>query len=177
MNLSKMILVVTLLCVLMAIVSCVGSNAGMLSAGSEQLEPVDLRCEYLVDPLGIDVVKPRLSWKLESIQRGQKQSAYRLLVASTAEKLKRNVGDVWDSGVVKSSQSIHVVYDGKALESDRKYFWKVKVWGADKKASGWSKSAGWSMGLLERADWSGEWVSINKGDLKEGAKYFLKWVI
>ena len=74
MNRTKVIQIVILACVLMAIISCTGSNAGMQSAGSEQLKPIDLRCEYLVNPLGIDVMKPRLSWVLESNQRGHDRS-------------------------------------------------------------------------------------------------------
>ncbi|MHC4692950.1 MAG: glycoside hydrolase family 78 protein, partial [Planctomycetota bacterium] len=76
-----------------------------------------LRCEYRVNPLGIDVVKPRLSWIMESIQRGQIQSAYQVLVAGSEKKLERNKGDIWNSGKVESDQSIQVVYKGKELKS------------------------------------------------------------
>ena len=74
-----------------------------------------LRCEYLVNPLGVDVAEPRLSWNLQSGQRGQKQTSYRLLVASSPEKLKKNIGDLWDSGKVKTDRSIHVAYNVSRL--------------------------------------------------------------
>jgi alpha-L-rhamnosidase len=109
----------------------------------------DLRCEYLTDPLGIDV-NPRLSWKITDPDRtrGQKQSAYRVLVASSRDNLGKNIGDLWDSGKVQSEQSIHVAYDGKELTSRMQCFWKVKVWPAlsqveedkDDKASNWSEN-------------------------------------
>ena len=76
-----------------------------------------LRCEYLNDPLGIDVTEPRLSWIVQSDERGQKQTAYQVLVASTPELLANDQGDLWDSGRVESDQTIHVEYAGKPLVS------------------------------------------------------------
>ena len=75
----------------------------------------DLRCEYLADPLGIDVGKPRLRWVIESARRGERQTAYQILVASTPELLAKNQGDLWDSGKVASDQSAHEAYAGKPL--------------------------------------------------------------
>jgi len=117
-----------------------------------------LSCEYLTDPVGIDVTEPRLSWQLESGQRGQKQTAYRVLVASSRAKLDKNVGDLWDSGKVQSDQSIHVAYNGKPLQSRMQCFWKVMTWDKDGKPSKWSKPAFWSMGLLGSEDWKAIWV-------------------
>jgi alpha-L-rhamnosidase len=70
----------------------------------------NLKCDYLINPLGIDKPNPRLSWKLESDQRGQKQSAYQVIVASSRDKLDKDVGDLWDSGSIESDQSLNVVY-------------------------------------------------------------------
>ncbi len=117
-----------------------------------------LTCEYLTDPLGIDETKPRLSWQLESGLRGQKQTAYRVLVASSSEKLDWNTGDLWDSGKRISDQTIHVVYNGTPLESQMDCYWKVRVWDTDGKASNWSEPAVWSMGLLKPADWKAKWI-------------------
>jgi hypothetical protein len=57
----------------------------------------DLRCEYNTNPLGIETSEPRLSWVLESNERGEKQTAYRVLVASSLQKLQSNAGDFWDT--------------------------------------------------------------------------------
>ena len=92
--------------------------AAPLLAGS--LSPVNLRCEYVQDPLGIDTPQPRLSWWLQpksDQERGLKQETYRVLVASSAAKLKAGEADLWDSGRVLSDQSIHVRYAGRALVS------------------------------------------------------------
>src|SRR5687767_11301938 len=106
-----------------------------------------LRCEYLVDPLGIDETAPRLSWQLGSDRRGACQSAYRVRVANTAECLKQGEGDRWDSGRIESGQSTHVVYSGKPLLSRQACFWNVEVWD-ETGASVRSTPARWTMGLL-----------------------------
>ncbi len=121
-----------------------------------------LTCEYLTDPLGIDETKPRLSWQLKSGQREQKQTAYQLLVASSSEKLQKNIGDLWDSGKLKTDQSIHVEYDGRELESRMHCYWKVRVWDKDWKASVWSEPAEWSMGLLKSEDWKAKWIGTTE---------------
>jgi len=141
------------------------SDAGRPNAISpitDVLSPADLRCEYLENPLGIDMPKPRLSWKLDSSIRGQKQTAYRILVASSPEKLKSNIGDLWDTGKVESDQSIHVDYDGKPLESSTQSFWKVIVWDQDGNVSAPSESAIWSKGLLEPEDWKAKWIGAGQ---------------
>ena len=101
---------------------------------------VNLRCEYRENPSGIDVEKPRLSWVIEdrdsrsevgeprSEVRGQKQTAYQVLVASTPELLAKDNGDLWDSGKLESDQSIQVEYAGTPLASRQQCFWKVRVW-------------------------------------------------
>ena len=123
------------------------------------LKPVDLRTEYRVNPLGIDDLQPRLFWRVTSDQRGQKQTAYRIIVASTPDGLTQRKGDLWDSGKVASSNTIHIEYAGKALTSRQQCFWAVKVWDRDGKASAWSKPALWSMGLLTEDDWSASYIS------------------
>ena len=128
--------------------------------GHSDVAVKELRCEYRVDPLGIDVVKPRLSWVLEPTRRGQKQTAYRLLIARGEENLKKNMGDLLDTGKIESNQSIHIEYSGKCLKSRMRCYWKVKVWDRDGKDSGWSRPATWSMGLLKPSDWKAQWVGL-----------------
>jgi alpha-L-rhamnosidase len=120
-----------------------------------------LRCEYKVNPLGIDVTKPRLSWILESDQRAQVQTAYRILVADSEEKLRQDVGNLWDSGKISSDQSNQIIYKGKPLKSRMHCFWKVRVWDRDDRVSAWSEPAFWSMGLLETQDWRAKWIGYD----------------
>ena len=129
-----------------------GILGGQLFARGGSLTPDDLRCEYLVDPLGVDEARPRLSWIVRSSQRGQKQSAYRILVASSKELIDKKVGDLWDSGMVASDQTAHVAYAGKPLQSQMPCFWVVRVWDKEGTPSSWSKVASWSMGLLKPED-------------------------
>lgn len=106
-----------------------------------------LRCEYLENPLGIDIPRPRLSWVLEAEARGQRQTAYRVVTASSAEILNENRGDLWDSGKCKSDRTIHIAYGGSELQPRTRYFWKVRVWDKGGIPSAWSTPAMWSTGL------------------------------
>ncbi|MFO0890370.1 MAG: glycoside hydrolase family 78 protein [Isosphaeraceae bacterium] len=130
--------------------------------GAGGLRPLELRCEYRVNPLGIDAVPPRLSWIVASDQRGQKQTAYQVLVSSTAGALARDEADLWDSGEVKSDETTAIVYAGKPLASDQRCHWKVRVWDRDGHPSAWSAPAHFSMGLLQDADWKAEWIGYDK---------------
>ena len=109
-------------------------------------------------PLGIDVLQPRLSWILSSSQRGQRQTAYQILVASSLTALARNKGDLWDSGKVASDQSTQVVYAGQPLQSRQACYWKVRAWDKDGGVSPYSAPATWEMGLLQPRDWHGQWI-------------------
>lgn len=124
-------------------------------------ELTNLRCEYLADPLGIDVARPRLSWVMQSNERGERQTAYQVLVASTPELLAGNQGDLWDSGKVASDQSIQVEYAGAPLSSRTRCCWKVRFWDQAGQASAWSRPAVWTMGLLDPRDWKAAWIQPN----------------
>ena len=115
-----------------------------------------LQCEYLKNPVGIDERRPRLSWRMESDIRGQRQTAYRIVVSDGSGKL-------WDTGRVESGQSTQVEYAGKPLESHQVCDWKVEVWDKDGKSIGWSNPARWSMGILDRSEWGkAEWLAFSK---------------
>ncbi|MGA2059398.1 MAG: family 78 glycoside hydrolase catalytic domain [Thermoguttaceae bacterium] len=133
--------------------------------------PADLRCENLKNPLGIDAFKPRLSWNFQpasaagQIARGEKQTAYQILVASSEAKLVRGQGDLWDSGKVPSSRSIHVEFAGRNLHSCQACYWKVRVWDAQDQPGEWSSPSSWTMGLLQAGDWHAKWITQDTGDV------------
>ncbi len=142
-----------------------------------------LRCENLINPMGIDVLTPSLSWHSESQQRAQKQTAYQILVASSLKNLNANEGDLWDSKKVYSDKSVNVAYEGKPLTTGEQCFWKVKVWDKNENESKWSLPAKWSMGLLHNTDWKAQWIGLDKsfpGEItnlfhsKLAARYFRK---
>ena len=124
-----------------------------------------LRCEYSENPLGVETTAPRLSWQLQSAQRSQGQTAYRVLVADSREKLQAGQGTLWDSGKQTTDQSLLVPYAGKPLSPSRSYFWKVMVWDKAGRASAWSPVAHWRMGLPTTADWGqAQWIALEKMD-------------
>ena len=117
--------------------------------------PSGLRCEYLENPMGVDVRLPRFFWVLEHPGRGQAQSAYQIMVSSDRGFAS---ADLWDSGKAASPKSTQVVYAGKALQSGQTYFWRVKSWDKDGQESGWSEPARFDTGLFDRAEWKGAWI-------------------
>jgi len=133
------------------------------TAGAAQAKTAiaDLRCEGLANPLGIDSKEPRLSWVLNSDERGWRQSAYQILVSESADNLKAGRGDVWDSGKVSSGQSVQVSYAGRPLASNERCFWKVRVWDQNGNVSDWSEPALWTMGLLQPSDWHARWIGLD----------------
>jgi hypothetical protein len=126
-----------------AVVICLGWPA-QASSAAHKLTPKNLRCEYLVNPRGIDVLQPRLSWTLQSEQRGQLQSAYRILVASSLRRLEQDTGDLWDSGKVASSQAIQIPYGGRPPASQMRCYWKVRLWDQAPASPGASRPCGQS---------------------------------
>ena len=117
-----------------------------------------LTCEYLSNPIAIENTQPNLSWQLVSGYKAKKQTAYRIMVASSIALLLQNKADYWDSDKVNSDNSDQVKYRGKPLTSRKKLYWKVMVWDEKNTPSAWSKEASWSMGLLHPSDWQGKWI-------------------
>ena len=127
------------------------------------LKPAGLRTEWLADPHGVDAERPRLSWRVEESDaavRGQKQTAYRILVASSSEILAQDQGDIWDTDLVRSDETLSIEYAGERLQSSQRVFWKVQVWDKDGIKSPWSPAAKWSMGVLKPEDWKAQWISF-----------------
>jgi alpha-L-rhamnosidase len=134
------------------------------------LSVANLRCDYAVNPPGVDSTNPRLFWTVESKERGQKQTACQILVASSPARLKQGQGDLWDSGKMASAETIQIPYAGRPLQSWQQVFWKVRAWDANGKVSAWSRPATWTMGVVrpedpspprgsDAAGWQARWIS------------------
>lgn len=117
-----------------------------------------LRCEYKKDPLGIEEINPRLSWKIISDKTDEVQTAYQILVASSPKLLTPAKADLWNSRKVNSDESILIGYNGKLLGSRQKCFWTVKVWDKEGNETDWATPASFETGLLNSSDWKAEWI-------------------
>ncbi|HLF36244.1 MAG TPA: glycoside hydrolase family 78 protein [Cyclobacteriaceae bacterium] len=140
---------------ILAMISCEESK-------SPPDQPVNLRTEYLRNPIGLDNPFPAFSWEVNDQTRGAAQSAYRILVASSLEKLDSNEGDIWDSGKITSDQSHLVGWQGSELTSRQVCYWKVMTYDQVGQPSVYSQPASFEMGLLERSDWKAKWIGIDE---------------
>jgi len=118
----------------------------------------NLKVEYRKNPLGIDNLRPRLSWQIQSDDRNQHQTACRILVASEKKIINCDQGDFWDSGKINTDKSVNFAYQGKSLSSQKRYYWKVKVWDKNNSPSQFSSTGWWEMGLLKKNDWQAAWI-------------------
>jgi alpha-L-rhamnosidase len=137
--------------------------------------PVHLRTNYRETPLGIDSEKPRFLWQSDSVERGWKQSAYRILVASDQALLAQKRPDIWDSGKRDSDESVDVPFEGKPLQSGHRYFWTVEVW--DREGRPETAAPTWfEMGLLRPEDWKAKWISGDQAE-QEADHAAAKWIV
>jgi alpha-L-rhamnosidase len=127
--------------------------------GSSEFSPTNLRCEYLTEPVGIDVPKPRLSWLIESSKLFI-QDYYQIEIATSEELLLKGTADIWNTGKVSGNNTL-VVYNGKSLNSYKKYYWRVTVGekGTGKKVT--SRVASFETAIMNSSEWSAQWITDN----------------
>ncbi|PQJ77586.1 alpha-L-rhamnosidase [Polaribacter glomeratus] len=150
---------------------------GSSSLLAQKLQAHKLVVEYHINPIGIDVQKPRLSWQMLSSDENSAQTAYEIRVANSASELSKKSSLVWTSGKVKSDTAVNIEYEGEALKSMQRLYWQVKIWDNKNKASKWSAVAFWEMGILKTTDWEASWITMK--DEKKSAtslpsQYFRK---
>ncbi|TSJ37216.1 Bacterial alpha-L-rhamnosidase [Mucilaginibacter corticis] len=129
-----------------------------------------LKCEYLVNPLGIDAIHPRFTWMMNDTRNGALQTAYEVFVGTDSAAVANSEGSVWDSNKTESSSSL-VTYNGKTLQPFTKYYWRVTVWDDANKITQ-SSVASFETGMVEKSNWKGTWISDNKGPEVKPAPYF-----
>lgn len=145
-----------LLCLIATITKAQPDN--LKHNANSEVKTQSLKCDYLSNPIAIENLHPALSWQLTSTKKNKSQRAYRIIVAGSPALLARNKGDYWDSGKISSSNSIHVIYEGKPLAARQKVYWKVMVWDEKDRPSAWSTTSTWNMGLLSADDWKAKWI-------------------
>lgn len=136
-----------------------------IAFAASPLKPDVLTCEYIVNPLGIDMYAPRLSWTLASSARAQSQSAYEIIVSTNENDIRSGRGNVWETKKVATPQSLHITYSGKPLQPFTRYWWRVRVWDKAGNTSDWSNPAHFETGVLQSTDWKGQWIN-------DGSKQF-----
>jgi alpha-L-rhamnosidase len=131
-----------------------------------------LTCEYLVNPLGVDIKNPRLSWTLSSNTKNQRQSAYEIIVDEHQDDIQQGKGDFFSSGVVNSSQQLHIELKGDKLKSFTRYFWRVKVYDESGASSAWSEVAWFETAMLDQKDWQAKWISDGSNQPEKDEDYY-----
>ncbi len=121
-----------------------------------------LKCDYHVNPIGIGVAQPQLSWQIIAEENNFFQQAYEIRVAESEENLSKTSKLVWTSGKVNSSESVNVIYGGPSAKSGQRIWWQVRIWDAKNKATSWSEPAYWEMGLLNASDWKANWIRLGQ---------------
>ncbi|MCM3412752.1 alpha-L-rhamnosidase [Metabacillus litoralis] len=131
------------------------------------LQVFNLTCEYQTNPLGLDVKKPRVSWKTQSDKRGTLQIAFQIQVSLTEDNFEN---PLWDTGYTETDQSIHIEYGGPELASFTRYFYRVKVWDNHGRESEWSEVAWWETALFELKEWKAKWITPNPEEIDPATK-------
>ena len=150
--------------VLLCLISRLVAGSSPSPESSAPVRVIRLSCEFLEHPLNLHTQQPRLSWQLISERRNVRQTAYRILVASSPAVLAENTGNLWDSGRVPSSQSVLVPYNGLPLVTGQHCYWKVQVWDEAGVVTDWSEPAVWEMGLLNPDNWAAQWIRAPRFD-------------
>ncbi|MFV0418566.1 MAG: family 78 glycoside hydrolase catalytic domain [Dysgonomonas sp.] len=153
---------------LLALLAC---NAAFAQSG-QQCNPVNLKCEHLVNPLGLDATAPRLSWMLDDTRQGAKQTAYQIIVGTDSMSVVQGKGNVWDTNK-KQSGDILVAYSGKELTPFTRYYWKVNIWDKDG-AQAVSTVNAFETGMMNISNWTGAWIGDGRDKNFEPAPYFRK---
>ncbi|HQC42870.1 MAG TPA: hypothetical protein PLV91_05315, partial [Verrucomicrobiota bacterium] len=139
---------------------------GMVGSVCAKVVLEDLRCEFMVDPLGINAESPRLSWKLKSDAQNEMQTAFEVLAATEEELLTPEKADLYSSGKIEGDWSHLFPYVGKRPDGVKRAFWKVRVWDKAGEVSEWSPTAMWTYGPEQEADWkNSKWVGMDMKDI------------
>lgn len=156
---------------LFAVFQVKGNNV----VSEKQTVPVNLKCDYLVNPMGIGNVNPSLSWQSSTSQINYLQTAYQIIVSTSPTFLTEKKCDVWNSGKISGGESVSIPYAGPKVESQKRYYWAVRVWDDKGNVSLWSEAAFWEMGILNTKDWTAKWISNTDNELKSDREN-IRWI-
>lgn len=143
------------------------------TTGETNFSPGNLKCEYLINPLGIDSPNPRLTWQMIDERKGAFQYSYQIIISADSAELKKNKGTAWNSGKIKSGENL-IRYEGRPLQPFTRYFWKVVIWDQNGRKSGDSPTAYFETGMIDKINWKGAWISDSRDEKLKPAPYFRK---
>lgn len=153
-----------ILCFLIFLLSC--QKTGINSS----LKIENLKCEYMVNPLGIDTDFPRFTWQMKDTLQGAKQTAFQIVLGTDKKSVLKCEGSYWDTGKVLSNNTL-VVYSGEKLLPGTKYYWKVVVWDKNK-VKFVSALATFETGL--KGNWTAKWITDLEDINEKRAPYYRK---
>ena len=140
---------------------------------NDLLSVYDLKSEYLVNPIGLDVKTPRFTWKIKDQKRGAIQKAYKISVGTDSTKVAEGNGSHWNTGKINSDNQM-IVYSGKVLQAFQKYYWSLTVWDKNNEKVQSNRLSSFEMGMMESSNWRGSWISDSRDINKKESPYFRK---
>lgn len=148
------------------------SLSPLLFGQTQHLSITDLQCEYLENPISVDITNPRFTWKIADNRKGASQYAYRITVGTDSAAVAHGTGNMWDTGKTVSNSTL-ASYAGNPFTPFTQYYWSVTVWGADNNKSTTSKVASFRTGMMN-ANWRGSWISDSRDIALKPAALFRK---
>ena len=136
------------------------------------LQPGTLTCEFIRNPIGIESGSPRLSWTLASRENNQVQSAYEIMVSDDRVSLDKGEGNVWQTGKIQSLDNINVRFSGASLKPFTRYFWRIRVYDQNDRASEWSEVAWFETAMMKDGDWRAKWIGDGRKNPARDEDYF-----
>ncbi|MDQ3845354.1 MAG: family 78 glycoside hydrolase catalytic domain, partial [Bacteroidota bacterium] len=136
------------------------------------LQPDQLTCEYIRNPLGISEQKPRFTWTLKATERNARQSAYEVIVSDNAMAVQRGKGTAWESSRIASGENIQVEYNGQPLKPFTRYYWRVRVYDSKGRASDWSAPAWFETAMLSEKDWQAQWIGDGRKQFENPEDFY-----
>jgi alpha-L-rhamnosidase len=143
-----------------------------VSSSQNKASAIVQKVEHMVNPIGVDVQHPRLSWLWNDYREGAFQTAYQVYVGEDSLSVLKGEGQQWNTGKISSDAHL-IPYAGQMLKPFKKYFWRVDLWDQSGKSIKGS-IASFETGMMNQENWQGAWISDDNSIATKPAAYFRK---